>query len=113
MSRFRHDDQPDMFAVLEGEAKPERYIYEDYMQVIRRPQLQAKLRLAQEATVFPWKNLTDATSEEMQFNDMARNFPDEEGRPAMEAYAREIVRLYALIDEPWTPLLYSCAGRWG
>ena len=112
MSRFRHDDQPDMFAALEGEAKPERYVYEDYMLVIRRPQMQAKLKLVQEATTFPWKNLTEALSEEMLFNGLAANFPAEEGRAAMEAYAQEVVRLYALIDEPWTPMIHSCPGRW-
>lgn len=112
MSRFQRDDQPDMFATLEGEARPERYVYEDYMQEIRRPQMQAKLKMVQEATAFPWKDLTEALSEEMHFNGLAANFPAEEGRAAMEAYAREVVRLYALIGEPWTPMVHACPGRW-
>jgi len=48
-----------------------------------------------------------ATTEEMKFNGMARLFPKEEGLAYLEAFAIEIVRLYALIEEPWVPLYYS------
>jgi hypothetical protein len=65
------------------------------------------LKLVQDATAFPWKNLTVATFEEMRFNGMARLFPPEEGRALLEAYAVEVERLYALIEEPWTPLFYA------
>lgn len=112
MSRTQPDDQPDMFATLADEAAPKRYVYEDYMQDIRRPEMQAKLKQVREADEFPWKNLTEALNEEMYFNGLAANFPPAEARAAMEAYAREITRLYALINEPWTPMLHSCPGRW-
>jgi len=100
--------QPDLFASTEE--KPPlfgSYTYEDYMLEIRRPEIQKMLAKVQEATEFPWKNLTVATCEEMKFNSMARLFPPAEGRALLEAYAVEIIRLYALIDEPWTPLYYS------
>lgn len=112
MSRSSHRDQPDMFASLDDESRPARYVYEDYMLEIRRPQLQAQLKQVREATTFPWKNLTDALLAEETFNGMAFNFPPKEGRAAMIAYAKEISRLYALIEEPWTPMIYSCPGRW-
>jgi hypothetical protein len=101
-------NQPDLFAGTEE--KPPLfgpYTYEDYMLEIRRPQIQQMLKVVQDATEFPWKNLTIATCEELKFNGMARLFPPEEGRALLEAYAVEIVRLYALIRESWTPLYYS------
>jgi hypothetical protein len=101
-------NQPDLFAGTEE--KPPLfggYAYEDYMLEIRRPQIQELLKKVQDAKQFPWKNLTVATTEEMKFNGMARLFPKAEGIAYMEAFAAEIIRLYALIDEPWTPLYYS------
>jgi hypothetical protein len=99
--------QTDLFATHAAKPKLFDYVQPDYMLEIRRPQAQAMLKLVQEATIFPWPNLTIAMSEEMKFNGMVRLFPPAEGRALLEAYAKEIARVYALIDEPWEPLYYA------
>ncbi len=65
------------------------------------------LKLVQEATTFPWPNLTKAMTEEMRFNGMARLFPPAEGLALLEAYAAELPRLYETIDEGWLPLYFA------
>jgi hypothetical protein len=99
--------QPDLFSAEEEKEPLFGYTLPDYILAFRRPEALAMLKLAQEATEFPWKDLTVATCEEMKFNGMVRLFPPEEGRALLEAYASEIIRLYALIEEPWVPLYYS------
>lgn len=91
------DDRPLLF----------NHVAPDFMLEIRRPALLAALKRVQEATEFPWKNLTVAMTEEMRFNAEARLFPRAEGEKLLVAFAEAVRRVYALIDEPWEPLYYE------
>ncbi len=99
--------QPALFAPAEQKEPLFLDILSDEILALRRVQANNMLKMVQEATVFPWKNLTVASCEEMRFNAMARLFPPAEGTALLEAFATEITRLYDLIDEPWMPLYYS------
>jgi hypothetical protein len=99
--------QADLFAASAEKPPLFAYTLPDEILAFRRPEAQQMLEMVQKAETFPWKNLTVATCEEMRFNGMVRLFPPAEARPMLEAFAQEIIRLYALIEEPWIPLYHA------
>ena len=63
-----------------------------------RAELQETLRLAQQATLLPWPDLTQTTLAELRFNSIAGWLPKGEADALRAAFDAEMTRLYEAED---------------
>lgn len=89
-----HPSQPDLFA----SAAAADAAHDPALVARARHELARMLDHARAATVFPWRDWTQSTVAELQFDGLLRWLPEAD-RPALyQAYADELDRLYALAD---------------
>jgi hypothetical protein len=103
MAAYRSPHQPDLFAT------PRSTEQSNYAAMLREPppadftqrirdELNRTLAKARDAAVMPWRDLTAATLAELRFNSITNWLPPAEGTVLRESFAREMVRLWAIVE---------------